>query len=466
LIALIRETDGGLSDDRLLARFVAHRDEDAFAALVRRHGPMVWGVCRRLLGRHHDAEDAFQAAFLVLAQKAAAVRPGASLGPWLYGVTHKVALKAAAVARRRSRERQLEAMPHPVAGPAEVPDWLPLLERELGRLSERYRAAVVLCDLEGHSRKEAARRLGVPERTLASRLARAYALLARRLRGRGVALPGAALTAALAVDVAAPLPAALVSTTARVAALVATGNAAGAAAAPVLLMKGVMRAMLMRKLKVVAVAVAATTALGVVGLAGRTGQEVRAQVAGTPAAGGGGKPASELEALRRENEDLRATVRVLLKEIQWLQRGSDAGPRKAGTGARFEDSVSFTNDFVPTKKKGSADEVAPQSANKPYPNELVVPGAMTADSYTPGKVADPNDRSQPPKTPSRSRDMAADGRGQTPDQDVIGAAREVEDALQALRRAGDPESRRRAAEALDRSTRRLRERYAPTTPKK
>jgi hypothetical protein len=353
-------------------------------------------------------------------------------------------------------------MPHPEVAPADVPDWRPLLDRELSRLSERYRAAVVLCDLEGQSRKEAALLLGVPERTLASRLTRAHALLARRLRGRGVLLSGGAL-ATLAADATAQVPAALLRSTARVAALVATGNLAGAQAAPVVLMKGVMRAMLIRKLKVVAVAVAATAALGVVGLASRTGQEVRAQDAGTPAARAGGKPASELEALRRENADLHATVRVLLKEIQRLQRGSDAGPRKAATGARFEDSVSFTNDFVPPKKNGSADEVAHQSVNKPYRNELVDPGAKTTDSSTRAPVANPNDLGHPPKTPSWSKDMPAGGRGQTPDQDQIGAAREVEEALQAWLRAGDPESRRRAAEALDRATRRLRERYAPTT---
>jgi RNA polymerase sigma factor (sigma-70 family) len=467
LIALLRQSEGELSDDRLLARFVGHRDEDAFAALVRRHGAMVWGLCRRVLGHHHhDAEDAFQAAFLVLAQKAATVRPGAALGPWLYGVALKVALKAAAAVRRRSRERQVEDMPHPAVGPADVPDWRPLLDRELGRLSERYRAAVVLCDLEGHSRKEASQRLGIPERTLASRLTRAHALLARRLRGRGVALPVAAFAAALAADATAfQVPESLARSTARVAALVAAGNLAGAEAAPVLLMKGVMRAMLMRKLKVVVVALVATSAFGVVGLASRTGEEVRAQDTSAPATRTSSKPASELESLRRENEDLRATVRVLLKEIQMLQRGSDAGPRKTDTGKVLGDRIQSGSGYDLPKKESVADPNARGGDRYGYGAKYIHSGANKPFADRPSQGDNYSVPEHSSKTPPRSGDMHRGGSERSSDPNLIGAAQEVEDALQALRRAGDPESRRRAAEALDRATRRLRDRYAPTTPK-
>src|SRR5262249_53892979 len=153
--------------------FLAGRDEAAFAALVRRHGPMVFGVCRRVLRHHHDAEDAFQAAFLVLARKAAGVRHE-SLGSWLYTVAYHAALEARAVAaRRRADERQVEEMPHPEVSPVEVQDWRPLLDRELHRLPQKYQAALVLCDLEGKSRKDAAGELGIPEGTLSSRLATA-----------------------------------------------------------------------------------------------------------------------------------------------------------------------------------------------------------------------------------------------------------------------------------------------------
>jgi RNA polymerase sigma factor (sigma-70 family) len=140
---------GNLSDGELLERFVVRRDESAFEAIVRRHGPMVLGVCRRVLRDHHDVEDAFQATFLVLARKAGTVRPGSMLPNWLYGVAHQVAIKARAInARRRSRERQVTAMPEPATVPsAPVDDLRGLIDRELSRLPDKYRAPVILCDL-------------------------------------------------------------------------------------------------------------------------------------------------------------------------------------------------------------------------------------------------------------------------------------------------------------------------------
>src|SRR5581483_11869583 len=162
------------TDGQLVASFVASRDECAFAALVRRHGRMVLGVCRRVLGHVHDAEDAFQATFLVLARKASSLRNSESVGSWLYGVAYRTALEAKTQnIRRHCRERPLDNVPSPEV-PAEEPrDWLPLLERAVSGLPERYRTPVVLCHLEGRSRQEAARQLGLPEGTLSSRLATA-----------------------------------------------------------------------------------------------------------------------------------------------------------------------------------------------------------------------------------------------------------------------------------------------------
>src|SRR5437588_199324 len=153
---------GGTTDGELLARFLVSRDHAALAALVRRHAPMVWGVCRRLLPHHHDAEDAFQATFLVLVRKAAAV-PGRAVAGWLFGVARQTAVRLrATAAKQRRREAQVVTMPEPT--PAEVRDDMQAeLDEELGRLPEHYRGVVVLCDLEGATRKEAARQLGLPE---------------------------------------------------------------------------------------------------------------------------------------------------------------------------------------------------------------------------------------------------------------------------------------------------------------
>src|SRR5438445_8240641 len=189
----------GLTDGQLLESYVGSREEAALAALVRRHGPMVWGVCRRVLRNWHDAEDAFQATFLVLVRKAASLASPELLANWLYGVAHQTALKArATTAKKRARERQVTEMPEPAVTEQNLwNDLQPLLDQELSRLPDKYRIAIVLCGLEGKTRKEAARQLGVPEGTLAARLARARVKLAQRLARHGLAVSGSALAAVL-----------------------------------------------------------------------------------------------------------------------------------------------------------------------------------------------------------------------------------------------------------------------------
>ncbi|MDW7993786.1 MAG: RNA polymerase sigma factor [Gemmatales bacterium] len=175
------------TDSELLSDYVRTGNELAFAALVQRHGTMVWNVCRRLVRNYHDAEDAFQATFLVLAKRAAEVKPAEMLAPWLYGVARHTAQKARYMSAKKLKP-QIRAPEREVsqAGPSTSDDeLLDALYDELAHLPDKFRTVVLLCDLEGHSRKEAARLLKVPEGTVAGWLARARKLLSQRLAQRG-----------------------------------------------------------------------------------------------------------------------------------------------------------------------------------------------------------------------------------------------------------------------------------------
>jgi RNA polymerase sigma factor (sigma-70 family) len=176
---------GPPSDAQLLRRFAADRDQAAFAALVKRRGPLVLAVCGRVLGTVQDAEDAFQATFLVLARKAGSIRDPELLGNWLYGVASRIARKARArVSKRQMHERQVRLLPSLQAAPVpEIDDLGPVLDAELGRPPEEYRAALVLCYLEGRTNEEAARLPRWPTGTLKGRLARARDLPRSRLSG-------------------------------------------------------------------------------------------------------------------------------------------------------------------------------------------------------------------------------------------------------------------------------------------
>jgi RNA polymerase sigma factor (sigma-70 family) len=410
---------GGLSDGQLLGRFVAGRDEAAFAALVRRHGPMVLGTCRRVLRDAHDAEDAFQATFLVLARKAAALGKREAVGSWLYTVAFRAALEArAAIARRRARERQVDAMPHPEVAPEEPQDWRPLLDAELSALPEKYRAAVVLCDLEGRPRKEVARLLGLAEGTLSSRLATARRTLAGRLARRGVALSGGALAGAMAGGASAQVSAALVWGTARAAALVAAGQLAAVSTPAAGLTREVLKAMFIAKLKVVAATAVVLAALG--GIAWQAAGRGLAQAAPP------GKPLSEVEALRKEVELLRLNLLVVLEKVRTQEAELSALRGKAeaakATGKvewQFVQPVYSENirrwvtsvEAVESAPKAATKEKAPQEVRKTLSQAL---------------------------------------------QEIHDPVQQAEKALKALREARDPESRKRAAEALEMAARQLR----------
>jgi RNA polymerase sigma factor (sigma-70 family) len=251
-----------LSDAQLLDRFVGQRDDAAFEAVLHRHGPLVFRVCRRLLFDAHDAEDAFQATFLVLARKAGGIGQRSLLGNWLYGVAYKVAARARKqVLRRRSREQAggpLDALP--AADPSAEPDEAPLLHDELQRLPDKYRRPVVLCYLEGKTNEEAATHLQWPVGTVKTRLHKARELLRRHLARRGVALSAGLLAAGTAAA-----PAGLLASTCRAGMCFAAGDAAAgglASARAVALTKGVLQTMWLTQLKLAAALVLSVLLLG------------------------------------------------------------------------------------------------------------------------------------------------------------------------------------------------------------
>src|SRR4051794_26827642 len=253
---------GGAADDppdaALLSRFSATGDEAAFAELVRRHGPMVLGVCRRLLADAHAADDAFQATFLVLARKAGRLRRPDLLGPWLYGVARRVAAKARAAAARRREVAPVDVPAPPPADTLTGPDLRPVLDAAIARLPARYRPAVVLCYLQGLTYTEAAERLRCPPGTVATRLARARARLRVLLTRQGVAPgAGAGARAVTPAETAAVVPDELVRAPARWAAALAAGPAAAATipAHILALTNEVAQTMILDKLKVLAAVV-------------------------------------------------------------------------------------------------------------------------------------------------------------------------------------------------------------------
>jgi RNA polymerase sigma factor (sigma-70 family) len=215
----------GLADEVLLHRFFAEREDAAFGAIVERYGSLVYGVCRRILSDSNDAEDAFQATFLVLVRKGATLREPGKLASWLYGVAYRTARKLRVKAALRTKsERQANAMP----GKSDVADMTyeelqALLDEEISQLPEKYALPLVLCYLEGKTNAQAAAQLGWPEGSISRRLSRARELLRSRLARRGLAMSVALITAVFAQQAATSVPAGLLAATTRAATLASQG---------------------------------------------------------------------------------------------------------------------------------------------------------------------------------------------------------------------------------------------------
>jgi RNA polymerase sigma factor (sigma-70 family) len=257
---------GHLADHELLQRYVAARDESAFAVLVKRHGSMVWGLCWRMLRHHQDAEDAFQAAFLVLARKADTIRKRESIASWLHSVAFRAANKMrAAQARRHRREAPLLDVPQAEgAGDLGCRETQRVLEEELNRLADKYRAPLLLCCVQGRTRDEAAQQLGWSLGMLRGRLDRGRELLRTRLARRGFSLSVALLAVGVAeTSQAAGLPALTSSTVQAATGAACSPAAAGAVSAQATaLVQGVIQAMFLAKVKCIAIGLLTLTFLG------------------------------------------------------------------------------------------------------------------------------------------------------------------------------------------------------------
>ncbi|HLJ97823.1 MAG TPA: RNA polymerase sigma factor [Gemmataceae bacterium] len=258
-----------MADRELLHRFVTRRDEAAYAVLVRRHGPMVLRLCLRVLQHEQDAEDAFQATFLVLSRKAASLLPVESLGGWLYSVAYRIAQKARINAARRRKYEACVATPHfaDPLGQITVREAYEVLDRELARLPDKFRVPLVLCYLEGLTRDEAAQQLGLPASTLKSRLEQARERLRVRLASRGLALAGALVASIFSEGTAsAALPAVLVNSAIETALQIAAGGltATVVPAQVAALAEGAMKIMIVTKLKIAFAVLLALASFGTV----------------------------------------------------------------------------------------------------------------------------------------------------------------------------------------------------------
>jgi RNA polymerase sigma factor (sigma-70 family) len=316
------EQAGGLTDAALLRRWTHDRDEAAFETLLWRLGPMVLGVCQRVLHDGHEAEDALQASFLILVRKAASIGRGESLAGWMHKVAYRVALETRTRAARGGvcASPALDFLPGAAGEDLAWRDLRPLLDEEIQRLPEKCRLAFVLCCLQGKTNEEAAREIGCPLGTLLSRLHRARDRLRSRLTRRGIQLAIPTAGFLLAQQAAPAIPPALVSATLKAATWIAAGKKmAGVVSTPVaMLTQGVLQTMMLAKVKFGATAVLAVALLGgggmatYRGVARESGQgTVTAQTQGPARTASPRQIEKEMEVLRKRLAEKESELRAL-----------------------------------------------------------------------------------------------------------------------------------------------------------
>jgi RNA polymerase sigma factor (sigma-70 family) len=437
---------------------------------------MVLGVCRRILRNVHDAEDAFQATFLVLARQADSIRSRQVVASWLYGVAYRTAMKARAMnAKRRTKERQASEMARSDSSEdASHEELLARLDHELNRLPEKYRVPVVLYELEGRSRKDIARLLGVPEGTLSWRLAQAKKLLARRLSRYG--------TVALAALISESAGSGWLSPALRASTLKTVFSVEVVSANVLALTEGMMKAMLLTKLKIT---VCAATLMLVAGV-GATGLTYRAtaQQPRQESVQANRFQADELESLRLEIEALRKSLQATRERVRTLEselsalKGRFGSPRPGGRGGSGAQGGALGN----TGTSGGAPSSVGQSqapdtqpsapsggqsgASQGGPGEQLdgrrgmMGGMQQMQKMMQGRMSGPSDNMMQMRRGQGMGDMMGMRGGMMRNR----ASDPVSDAEAALKKLRENPGDKQATEALERALKKLKEREKPDQP--
>ncbi len=415
LRSLMAAQQGGeQSDEQLLTAFTDRRDEIAFATLVRRHGPMVLGVCRRVLGHEHDAEDAFQATFLVLAQRVACLRDQKALASFLYGTAFHLASKAKRSAGRRHKYEG-QAPSRSSIDPTDELSWREvraLLDEEVARLPEKYRNVFVLCCLEELSQAEVGRRLGLKEGTVASRLSQARKRLSKRLTRRGVQLTAVLAASTLATQSASALPSGLMATTIEAALATAAGEGTvGVVSASVAeLARNATTAMMVSKTKIVTVLLLAVTlAVGAGAWTYRLAATPQTAEPQTEAPATPSHPAQTPKAQtpgKEKGDSITVAGRVLGPDGKPIRAARLYWPRAPKTQPKSEEDIEFP-ERAKTDGDGRFRFELPRSDIHPEWNISLV---AAADGYGVDGVELPKDKSSAEVTLRLVKDQPIEGR--------------------------------------------------------